>query len=134
MRLRLPIVIGALLLWSGGAFAQADKFEDQPPAPAGDGGQGTLIQMCNENDVQAALRECQSKIRYYETEIREFERRKARKDTDATSRQLAWLRNMQYDLTRYKDACGKIEYGLQQLRAHPETRCDANGEKFKKAE
>ncbi len=91
--------MGALLLWSGGAFAQADKFEDQPPAPAGYGADGTLIRMCNENDVQAALRECQSKIRTYETEIREFERRKARKDNDATSRQLQWLRGMQYELT-----------------------------------
>ena len=134
MRHCLPIVLGMLLSWNGAAFAQADKFEDQPPAPAGDGGQGTLIQMCNENNVQAALRECEGKIRWYENQIREFERRKARKDTDATSRQLQWLRNTQYDLQRYKDACDKIDYGLQQLRAHPETRCDANGEKFKKEE
>ncbi|MEN3976556.1 hypothetical protein [Emcibacter sp. SYSU 3D8] len=128
---RLPIAMAALLLWSGGALAQADKFEDQPPAPAGYGADGTLIQMCNENDVQAALRECQSKIRSYETAIRDFERRKARKETDATSRQLQWLRGMQHDLTRYKDACAKIDYGLQQLRAHPETRCDANGQRLR---
>jgi len=131
MHLRLPIVLGALLLTGGGAFAQADKFQDQPPAPAGYGAGGTLIRMCNENDVLAALRECEGKIRYYESNIREFERRKARKDTDATSRQLQWLRGMQYELARYKDACAKIEYGLTQLRAHPETRCDANGEQLK---
>ncbi len=130
---RLPSVF-FLLLASGSAFAQTQNFDDQPPAPAGDGGQGTLIQMCNETNVQAALRECEGKIRWYEDQIREFERRKARKDTDATSRQLQWLRNTQYDLQRYRDACARIEYGLQQLRAHPETRCDANGERFKKGE
>ena len=127
-------MLGALLLWSGGAAGQTDNFHDQPPAPSGYGGQGTLIQMCNENDVQAALRECQNKIRWHEDQIRDFERRKARKDTDATARQLQWLRNLQYDLNRYREACSKIEYGLQQLRAHPETRCDANGDKFKKGE
>lgn len=131
MRVRLLITLGALLLWGGSAFAQADKFQDQPPAPAGYGADGTLIRMCSENDVLAALRVCEGKIRYYETEIREFERRKARKDTDATSRQLQGLRDMQYELTRYKDACAKIDYGLQQLRAHPETRCDANGGRIK---
>lgn len=132
--MRRPIIVLTLLLWSGGAFAQADKFEDQPPAPAGDGGQGMLIQMCNENNVQAALRECEGKIRWYEDQIRDFERRKARNDTDATSRQLQWLRTTQYDLQRYRDACARIEHGLRQLRAHPETRCDANGERFKKGE
>ena len=134
MDLRLPIVLGALLLWSGSALAQTQNFDDQPPAPAGDGGQGSLIQMCNEENVQNALRECEGKIRGYENEIREFERRKARKDTDVTARQQQWLRSAQHDLTRYKDACAKIEYGLQQLRAHPETRCDPNGERIEKGE
>ncbi|MGE0667513.1 MAG: hypothetical protein AB7O49_13225 [Sphingomonadales bacterium] len=134
MRPCLPAVIGAVLLWSGGALAQADKFDDQPPAPAGDGGQGTLIQMCNEQNVLAALRECEGKIRWYDTQIRDFERRKARKDNDATSRQLQWLRTMQYDLQRYREACARIEDGLRQLRAHPETRCDASGERFEKGE
>ena len=127
---RLSIVLGALLLWSGSALAQTRNFDDQPPAPAGDGGQGSLIQMCNEENLRNAQRECAGKIRWYENEIREFERRKARKDTDATSRQLQWLRNMQHDLTRYKEACARIDHGLQQLRANPETRCDSAGERL----
>ena len=127
MRRHVLILAGALLLNSGGALAQTSNFDDQPPAPAGYGASGTLIKMCNENDVLAAQRECQGKIRTYENTIRDFERRKARKDVEASPRQAEWLRGLQHDLSQYRDACARIEDGLRQLRAHPETRCDATG-------
>lgn len=127
-----PMMLAAALSLAGGtAFGQAENFETYAPPPAGYGAQGTLIQMCNEANVLAAQRECQAKIRYYENTIRDFDRRKARADTDATAKQVQWLRGLQYDLTQYRQACAKIEDGLRRLRAHPETRCDAVGNRLK---
>jgi hypothetical protein len=125
------MLAAAVFLAGGDAFGQAENFENYAPPPAGYGAQGTLIQMCNEDNVLAAQRECQAKIRYYENTIRDFDRRKARADTDATAKQVQWLRGLQYDLTQYRQACAKIEDGLRQLRAHPQTRCDASGRPLK---
>jgi hypothetical protein len=118
---RHALVLCGVALLSGGV--RADPFD--PPPPAGYGADGSLIQMCNETHLINAQRECQARIRYYENEIRDFDRRKARGDTDATARQLQWLRGLQYDLTRYKQACARIADGLRTLRMEPDTRCDS---------
>jgi hypothetical protein len=131
MKRRYGIILtGALLLGGSGALAQTDQFETRTVPPVGYGANGELIQMCNETHLLAAKQTCESKIRSYENTIRDFERRKARGNTDATARQLQWLRGLQHDLTEYRKACAKIEDGLRQVRAHPETRCDSMGSKY----
>ncbi|MBI1181649.1 MAG: hypothetical protein GC201_13950 [Alphaproteobacteria bacterium] len=131
MRRFWTALAGAALLGSAAARAQTDQFDTDSVPPVGYGAHGELIQMCNEAHLLAAKQTCETKIRYYEDTMRDFDRRKARGNTDATARQLQWLRGLQHDLTEYRKACDAIDDGLRDLRAHPETRCDSVNEKYR---